>query len=372
MTWNGRTRCWGLVLHNRKALSPKARTGGVRGGGASGRGCEGSGAPEQAAAGEKPGTEVEAADGGTGAPNGALSGTALGPEPPQDSPEYPRWLAQKAAAAAKASTAPESGGPSGDNTGDNEASEYPERPENWMHSLTLTFCFFGRPAGDDEDKELSTCKEGSGPPNRGAKKNGRRGRKKASTSGSECGSSLGGVSDDESGPENPLHPGAVRQFVGAGESQSRAKVKKETAALMKQQSVDATRAQFVEQSKQQVELSTKMAASIEQVASDVGAQRALVEEDACRKRKKQVIEDLEAELKYCEPHELLGMKSKIRKLLKTPAAQFTKEFVDGGADTPAGPPAPGATPAVVTMPGFTGDSGTTGGATPSEGAVRAV
>eukprot|EP00904_Undaria_pinnatifida_P011918 jgi/Undpi1/7857/HiC_scaffold_23.g10329.m1 len=306
---------------------------------------------------EKSAAEGAAASGGAA---GAGSAGELGPEPDEGSPDYPRWLARKAA---MNNAAADAGGQSGDSTSSGGRSLYPDRPSNWMHPLTLTFCLFGRPAGKDEDTELSTCNDSSGPPKRGRKK-------KASSTPSKGGSSSAGNSDEGSSPENPLHPGAVRQFVGAGEAQSRAKVKKDTQALQQKESHANARAQFLQQAVEQTQLSRQVAAAVERTSADISAQRALDEEEACRKRKKQALEDLEGERQYCEPEEEAGLKAKIRALHRKPVSEFTAAYAAGGSSAP---PFTAATPVVAALPGFSHDYNGTprtaggGGATTASG-----
>ncbi|CAB1101140.1 unnamed protein product [Ectocarpus sp. CCAP 1310/34] len=345
------------------------------GGGLEGEGADGTqeGAAGEPAPGETSPAEVEdtkdgsseaggggavgagsgAVEAGSGGEAGTGSDDSLGPEPEEGSPDYPRWLARQGAINAKQAASDDAVSSSGDgNLG------YGPRPANWTHPLTLTFCFFGRPAGEHEDTELNTCAASSGPPSRGKKRKG--GKGKAKGPASEGGGSGEGSSGEGSLTENPLHAGAVRQFVGAGEAQSRAKVKKATQEVELRQSRDAARAQFLRQNTEQLEVAKEMRDAVKRVADNTTAQRALQEEEACRKRKKQAIEDLEGDLQYCESHEAKAIKLKIRAMRKMPVGQFTADFVSGGIDDLAGPSAPEVTSDVPALPGFSLNSETPG------------
>ncbi|CAN0559262.1 unnamed protein product [Ectocarpus sp. 12 AP-2014] len=111
-----------------------------------------------------------------------------------------------------------------------EEGGFPQRPNKWMHQYLLTFCLIERPCSS-EDPDLRTARKTSGPKGRGASGAKGRGGKQKREKGSPgtC---------DESGSEASgaytnidLSSNAIRMFTGAGEIQSRAQVKKETAAV---------------------------------------------------------------------------------------------------------------------------------------------
>ena len=296
--------------------SPKEQQAGGGGEGGSPEGQQTDGGGE----GGSPGGQQAGGAGGT-------EGSALGPEPAAGSPEYPGWLARKAAMdMAAAETAP---GRDGDSNGDDARrksalAKIPGQPDHFMHPCTLAFCLFGRPAGKHEDIDLKHCSSTSGPDRRGWK--GRRTKKEgaaASLAAGDGGGSDGGSSESSSLPENPLGPAALRQFVGAGESQSRAQVRKEGERLRQQESRDNRNKESMALLKEQARLSKNVAASVKQVADDVHAQRTLEEEEACRKRKAAAIGDLKGELEYCDPDDKDAIKAKIRDLYKKPATEFT-------------------------------------------------
>ena len=103
---------------------------------------------------------------------------------------------------------------------DEEARLYPERPEGWTHHFTLIFCLIGRPS-KGEDPDLATARETSGPPGRPAQRKGHP---------SNDGDGVEVLSPGE-GSGGMLTSSAIRMFAGAGEAQSRAKVKDATVAV---------------------------------------------------------------------------------------------------------------------------------------------
>ncbi|CAM9682684.1 unnamed protein product [Ascophyllum nodosum] len=111
-----------------------------------------------------------------------------------------------------------------DSSKDHENAEggFPDRPNNWIHPFLLTYCLLGRPSSS-EDTDLKTAWKTSGPKGRKGKLKSKQGSLNTS---------------EESGPEAhgaytevDLSSSAIRMFTGAGESQSRAQVQKETAAV---------------------------------------------------------------------------------------------------------------------------------------------
>ncbi|CAB1105662.1 unnamed protein product [Ectocarpus sp. CCAP 1310/34] len=227
--------------------------------------------------------------------------------------------------------------------------QYPERPPNWLPYYFLTFCFFGRPS-NSEDTDLA-MKAGSGPSgdSRPRKKN------KAS-----LGSSSDGGSGSEGGASDPaanLGRAGVKQFVGAGEAQSRAQVKKAMAKDAAQQSAETIRREGLELAKQQAEISRSVAKAVAQVAADVqrgrelseqeaGRKRKLEEEEACRKRKAQAKDDLKGELDRLDPDDedntarRAQIKRDLAKLYRTPVSKFTADAATSNpTSTPAVAPA---------------------------------
>ena len=104
-----------------------------------------------------------------------------------------------------------------DSSEDHENAEggFPDRPNNWIHPLLLTYCFMGRPSSS-EDTDLKTARKTSGPKGRKGKLKSKQGSLNTS---------------EESGPEAhgaytevDLSSSAIRMFTGAGESQSRTQV----------------------------------------------------------------------------------------------------------------------------------------------------
>ncbi|CAN0036593.1 unnamed protein product, partial [Ectocarpus sp. 8 AP-2014] len=174
---------------------------------------------------------------------------------------------------------------------------FPERPDKWIHPYLLTFCVIGRPSSS-EDPDLRTARKTSGPKGRGASGlKGRGGTPKAKkgspTTSDESGSEASGAYC-----EVDLSSSAIRMFAGAGEVQSRAQVKKETAA------VAAANAQL--QARRVQETNTgKLVTAVEALSAAVVSRQTLDEEAAARARladardaKRAKIADLRGMLEY--------------------------------------------------------------------------
>lgn len=269
----------------------------------------------------------------------AAGGDELDPEPETDSPDYPAWVARRAAMLLRSEKKSKES---------HARTVFPDRPKHWMHYLSLTFCFFGRPAGKNEDVELRLCKAGSGPEgDRTPKvKKEKKAKQKSSDEGSDS-------SDDSSpGPSNPLSAAAVKHLVGAGEPQSRASVKKAAAKIESATKADAMRKEGLELVKGQAEVSKEVANAVKQVAADVRIQRQLEEENACRKRKQGAIGDLRMELEFADGARAQTIRSMIGKLCRKNVSDFTADFTVASMDTDA-PPACATTASVSAPAGFT-------------------
>ncbi|CAN0317060.1 unnamed protein product, partial [Ectocarpus sp. 6 AP-2014] len=164
---------------------------------------------------------------------------------------------------------------------------YPVRPDKWMHPYLLTDCLIGRPSSS-EDPDLRTARKTSGPKGRGGKQESKRGSPGTSD---ESGSETSGAYTDVD-----LSSNATRMFAGAGESQSRAQVKKEHAA------VAAANAQEQARRVQQTHTG-KLVTAVEALSAAVVSRQALDEEASQRSRwdyarlaKKAKIDDLRGEV----------------------------------------------------------------------------
>lgn len=303
------------------STAPPAPAGGAPAGGAP---AGGRGKPPTGMAPPAPG--VNSDNSGAAA---AAGGDELGPEPETDSPDYPAWVARRGAMLLRSEK----------KSAESRARKaYPDRPKHWMHYLSLTFCFFGRPAGKNEDVDLRLCKAGSGP--EGDRTPKVKKEKKATQKSSDDGSDS---SDDSTpGPSNPLSAAAVKHLVGAGESQSRASVKKAAAKIESAMKADAVRKEGLELAKGQAEVSKEVANAVKQVAADVRIQRQLEEENACRKRKRGAIGDLRMELEFADGARAQTIRFLIGKLCRKNVSDFTADFTVASMDTDA-PPAPATT-----------------------------
>ncbi|CAN0300515.1 unnamed protein product, partial [Ectocarpus sp. 13 AM-2016] len=166
---------------------------------------------------------------------------------------------------------------------------FPHRPNKWMHPYLLTYCLIGRPSSS-EDPDLRTARKTSGPKGRGGKQKAKKGSPSTSDgSGSETSGAY---------TEVDLSSSAIRMFAGAGETQSRAQVKKEHAA------VAAANAQEQARRVQQAHTG-KLVTAVEALSAAVVSRQALDEEAAYRARwdyarlaKKAKIDDLRGKLEF--------------------------------------------------------------------------
>ncbi|CAB1109630.1 unnamed protein product [Ectocarpus sp. CCAP 1310/34] len=87
--------------------------------------------------------------------------SALGPEPVADSADRPNWMAKRAALTMAAEKHPsikqEKGVEGGEAPEDAEDDDKLTRPSGWVHSYSLVFALFGRPAGKHEDVDLKVA-----------------------------------------------------------------------------------------------------------------------------------------------------------------------------------------------------------------------
>ncbi|CAN0353724.1 unnamed protein product, partial [Ectocarpus sp. 6 AP-2014] len=146
---------------------------------------------------------------------------------------------------------------------------YPDRPDKWMHPYLLTYCLIGRPSGSEDPDLRRTARKTSGPKSREGKQKSKRG---SPGSSDESGSETSGAYTDVD-----LSLNAIRMFAGAGESQSRAQVKKEHAA------VAAANAQEQARRVQQTHTG-KLVTAVEALSAAVVSRQALDEEAAERSR----------------------------------------------------------------------------------------
>ena len=212
---------------------------------------------------------------------------------------------------------------------DNDTSDYPERPEGWLHEYLLIYCLIGRPS-NSEDPDLKTARLTSGPPNRPSKRK----VPEESSSGLDGSSSC-------SGSMGNLDSTAIRTFVGAGEAQSRSKVKKEHAAVVQNVAQEAYRQQRLQQSNKIVKAVELLTASAmkkqereeaeaawrrEREEAEAASRREREEEQAARNRKTARIADLKGRLDLMElgSPQYLSIRSAILDLYETPDSTFKR------------------------------------------------
>lgn len=202
-----------------------------------------------------------------------------------------------------------------------QPSLYPPRPEKWMHWLTLTFCLFGRPS-KSEATDLATAKAGSGP------SGDRKKRKESSSTSNDSsdGDSTDGGSGKASGDAGKLSAAGMKHFVGAGETQSRASVKRKLAKEAAKESAEAARNEALRLAREQTALSKEVAQAVKNVAADVRLGRELDQEEACLKRKRAKIEDLKGELALLDPDfdvdRYEEVKADLKQVYRTPPSNF--------------------------------------------------
>ena len=330
--------------------------------------------------------EVENGGGGSSPPDTgreALAGDKsggptvgqAGPQPAEGMMEgTPAWYAQQAATKAaveQAGAAPLAGEgdagikqekadsvSTGKVVGSTEpptVSKYPARPQYWMHPLTLSFCLFGRPSGS-EDIDL-TAKTGSGPPGD------RRPKLKKNMKPSPGSSGSAGAAGGAKEPVNPLSAAACDQFVGAGESQSRTKVKKEAAKIAAETLNQSVKQEGLLLAREQAAISKEVAAAVAQVAKDVHRGRELEEEAAQRKRKEGAISDLRGELGFLDPDEPRAkfLRAEIGRLYRTPVTAFSVGLAGVQTEPPAATSASTPVATQAALPSFAGSNHGGGG-----------
>ncbi|CAN0450642.1 unnamed protein product [Pylaiella littoralis] len=208
-----------------------------------------------------------------------------------------------------------------------------------MHQYLMIFCLIGRPSSS-EDPDLATARKTSGPPGRERtprKQTTRGGKRKAGAGSSSSSSSSEDIISYSSGAgsNGNLDSTAIRTYAGAGEAQSRAQVKKESAAVAKNVASEAYRQKRLAQTSQ-------LAQAVVSLSESVAAKCTLDEEAAVRARevaarvrKDQAIRDLQGRMALEEADSPL--------LLELRAALRLTAFMDATA-LPAATPAsaPGA------------------------------
>lgn len=264
------------------------------------------------------------------------AGDELGPEPDKGSLDHEAWMARCAIhARAQNETA-----------SSRAATGYPDRPIHWMHYLTLAFCFFGRPSGENEETDLRLCNEGSGPKGDRSLK-----VKKEKKTGRESSDGSDSI-DSMSGPSYPLSAAAMKNLVGAGKSQSRVKAKKKAAKIAAVTSAYAMKKEWMVLAREQTKVSKGVAEAMQQIATDVHIQRQLGEENACRKRKQGAIGDLRMELEFADQARAPAIRTMIGKVCRKHVSDFTADFTVDDMDTDA-PPAAATTASISTPSVFT-------------------
>ncbi|CAN0334663.1 unnamed protein product, partial [Ectocarpus sp. 4 AP-2014] len=203
-----------------------------------------------------------------------------------------------------------------------------------MHQYLLTFCLIGRPCSS-EDPDLRTARKTSGPKGRGASGAKGRGGKQNAKKGSPGTSDESGSEASGAYTEVDLSSNAIRMFTGAGEIQSRAQVKKETAA------VAAANAQL--QARRVQETNTgKLVTAVEALSAAVVSRQSLDEEAAGRARladareaKKAKIADLKGILEYAPSEQKkMELRAAIMAAYEQPDSYFLAKPIS--AATPPG------------------------------------
>ncbi|CAM9263997.1 unnamed protein product, partial [Pylaiella littoralis] len=200
-----------------------------------------------------------------------------------------------------------------------ESGEYPARPTNWMSPYLITYCLIGRPS-DSEDPDLRTARVTSGPRNRlGKRKAGLRATTSSGSSNEESETDSGEV-----GTGGNLDSTAIRTFAGAGEAQSRAKVKKETAAVH----ANVAQEKFRQQRMGQTE---KLVGAVQTLSDAVVAKQRLDEEAAGRaremaaeQRRATKIKNLKGEYELSDPEsaEYFALRAALRFTFRQPLTDF--------------------------------------------------
>lgn len=260
--------------------------------------------------------------------------------------------------------------PEGDDSstgGQEQSSDYPERPNGWLHEYLLIYCIIGRPS-DSEDPDLKTARKTSGPPNRGGK------RRSTGASSSDTDGDL-----DSTGSLGNLDSTAIRTFAGAGEIQSRSAVKRERAAIAlnaQQEVFRQKRLNHSEKMLKAVEALTANSALRNQREEEAAARRLQREEEAAaRNRKLAKIEDLKGQLGFLPENspQYMAVRAAIVALYQTPDCAFIQPVASSATPAPAvaGPPVAVAAASAMgpppNLPGFSGGGASSAGAAGSEG-----
>lgn len=204
-------------------------------------------------------------------------------------------------------------------------------PAETLDALHPGLLFFGRPSGENEEIDLRLCKEGSGP--RGDRTPKTKNNPQTSSSvGSEDGSS-----DSSFSTRKPSSAAALKHLTWAGESMSRAKVRKRAAKTGVAASDESENKETERLVKQQYDLSKGVAEAVQQMAADIRIQRELDVEHACRKRKQGAISDQRVELEFAEPKRARVLKAMIGKIARMDVADFTSNITVSkmGMDAPS-------------------------------------
>lgn len=275
----------------------------------------------------------------------------------------------------------EDGGNDSTTEGNNDNTDNPPRPTGWLHEFLLIYCLIGRPS-DSEDPDLQAARKTSGPSQRPAKRK-----------------STGATGDDNSdrdsmssGSLGNFDSTTIRTFVGAGEAQSRAKIKRERALVAQNAAHESYRQKRLQQSENlitAVETLTTAAVARQKIYEEVAARNrdiaARDREVAARNRKMARIADMKGQLELLpqDSPPYLAIRAAILTLYQTPDSAFMQASVAVG--TPPSPPMLGTPPtgsAAFTaapptiLPGFAGGaascSGTVGGMSLEGGGGMAV
>ncbi|CAN0408620.1 unnamed protein product [Pylaiella littoralis] len=254
------------------------------------------------------------------------------------------------------------GGEDGDSSSEGlggESVKYPARPTNWISQYLITYCLIGRPS-HSEDPDLRTARVTSGPRNV-------LGKRKAGMKPATCLSSNEESETDsgEAGTGGNLDSTDIRTFAGAGEAQSRAKVKKEIAAV---------HANVVQETLRQGRMGhiEELVGAVQTLSNAVVAKKRLDEEAACRARERAAedrgatkIRNLRGEYEFAIPEfaEYFALRAALLFAYRQPLTDFLDNPASA-ATTPASgaggasPPtlgvalSPAATPPFAAMPGF--------------------
>lgn len=193
-------------------------------------------------------------------------------------------------------------------------SEYPPRPNGWVHEYLLLYCLIGRPSSS-EDPDLATARTTSGPPRRSGKRS-----LEAASPGGE-----GEESDSGSmGSNGNLDSSAIRMFTGAGEIQSRAKVKKELQGVASRVADQEYRRQRLANQEVLIKAVTSLSETVvaKQRLDAEAAERA--REAAAQNRKTSKINNLKGQLEFILPESppWFALRSAILEAYQQPLSDF--------------------------------------------------